>query len=100
MTGNPSTGANESVPATAKSPVWLDYTNYRGERAVRCVTPKGLWFGTSDYHPERQWLLKVFDHDRQADREYAMSGIHGWYPSEADVPKPETHLEASNAHRT
>lgn len=77
---------NLPEPGTKHSPVWVDYTNYKGERAIRCITPIGMWFGQSQHHEGAQWLLKVFDHDRQAEREYALSGIHGWYPDVNNAP--------------
>lgn len=50
----------------------LTYTNWRGEKAVRLVMPKRLWFGTTEFHPEPQWLLEVYDIEKQAFRDYAL----------------------------
>lgn len=58
--------------------VTLDYTNYRGERAIRTITPWGVEWGTTDWHPDPGWLLTCYDHDRAACRTYALSGIHSW----------------------
>lgn len=57
---------------------WIDYTNYRGERALRRIWPRGISFGTTEYHPEPQWLLLAFDLEKQADRHFAMKDIHAW----------------------
>ncbi len=54
------------------------YTNYRGETALRKITPKKIWFGKTEYHPEEQWLLDAFDLDKQADRTFAMKDIKEW----------------------
>lgn len=62
-----------------KESVKLLYTNYRGETALRHVTPKKLWFGETDWHPEPQWLLEAFDHDKNADRSFAMKDIKCWF---------------------
>lgn len=51
----------------------LTYTNWRGEKAVRLVLPKRLWFGTTEFHREPQWLLEVYDIEKQAFRDYALT---------------------------
>jgi predicted DNA-binding transcriptional regulator YafY len=56
----------------------LDYTNHRGERAARLVRPIRLWFGSSAWHREPQWLLECFDVDKRATRDFALAGIHSW----------------------
>lgn len=66
--------------------VTLDYTNYRGERALRTVTPWGVEWGTTDWHPEPGWLLTCYDHDRAACRVYALSGIHSWNGAPVSAP--------------
>lgn len=53
-------------------PMDFTYRNYRGKVEVRRVVPRGIRFGTSEWHPEPQWLLRAFDLDRQAEREFAM----------------------------
>jgi predicted DNA-binding transcriptional regulator YafY len=58
--------------------VVIDYTNWRGRREKRTIRPRWLWFGSTEYHPEPQWLLCAFDRDKEADRDFAMSGIHSW----------------------
>lgn len=50
----------------------FEYTNYRGEVSVRTVTPKGLRHGSTEWHPEPQWLLVAFCHDRKAERHFAL----------------------------
>lgn len=53
-------------------PARIIYTNYRGETAERTITPKRVWYGISDWHPEPQWFLTAFDHDKNADRDFAL----------------------------
>jgi predicted DNA-binding transcriptional regulator YafY len=55
--------------------VQFEYRNHRGEEATRTVRPIRLWFGSTAWHPEPQWLLECFDLDKQATRDYAMSGV-------------------------
>lgn len=51
------------------------YTNHRGETAVRYVVPQCVYFGKTEFHPEKQWLMRGFDTDRQAIRDFAMADI-------------------------
>ncbi len=53
-------------------PARIIYTNYRGETAERTITPKRVWFGISDWHQEPQWFVTAFDHDKNADRDFAL----------------------------
>jgi hypothetical protein len=54
-------------------PIIFWYCNHRGDEGYRNVTPLGIRFGSSDYYPERQWLLRGFDNDKGAEREFAMA---------------------------
>lgn len=49
------------------------YVNYRGEKAVRNVVPMSLYFGSTRWHPKEQWLLRAYDVDRGAVRDFALS---------------------------
>lgn len=66
--------------------VQFTYRNYKGITALRTVRPIRLWFGSTAYHPEAQWLLEAFDLDRQETRDFAMTGmLSGWKPAEKMV---------------
>ena len=54
------------------------YTNWRGETAERVIQPIEIYWGKTEWHPEEQWLLKVWDVDRAAERCYAMKDIKEW----------------------
>jgi hypothetical protein len=59
--------------AIRQSALWvISYTNYRGETSVRRIIPKSVRFGSTEWHPEPQWLLLAWDDDKQADREFAL----------------------------
>lgn len=60
--------------------VEIDYTNHRGERALRRVMPKQIYFGYSVHHPGQQWLLDAWDCGKRADRTFAMKDVHSWRP--------------------
>lgn len=55
------------------------YTNYRGETAVRTIVPIKIWFGETDWHPEKQWLLDAYDNEKQAERSFALKDIKTWF---------------------
>ena len=65
--------------------VLIDYTNYRGERGKRTITPKYLRFGSTSYHPEPQWLVEAVDVEK-GPRSFAVRDIHSWIPYPADAP--------------
>jgi predicted DNA-binding transcriptional regulator YafY len=57
------------------------YTNWRGETAERIIVPVSISWGKTEWHPEEQWLLKVWDVERQAYRDYALKDIKEWCPN-------------------
>ena len=61
-----------------KKTVKIIYTNYKGETSERKIIPIELWFGSTEYHKEEQWLLKAFDVDKQAERNFAVKDIKVW----------------------
>lgn len=64
--------------------VVIDYTNYKGNRRIRKILPIGIYWASTDYHPEEQWLLNAYDvEDIDSDGHYvvkwfAMCSIHSW----------------------
>jgi len=54
------------------------YKNYRGEIGKRRVIPISVYFGSNEYHKEEQWLMKVFDLDKNDYRDYALKDIMKW----------------------
>jgi predicted DNA-binding transcriptional regulator YafY len=65
--------------------VSFTYTNWRGETGLRKVLPVMIMFGSTEFHPEPQWLLVAYDLNRQAQRTFAMSGIKDWCPTDGEV---------------
>lgn len=61
-----------------EKPVWIDYTNHRGERRWRHIEPRKIYWGRTEWHPNDQHLLHAWDLDKMCDRDYAMAGIHAW----------------------
>jgi len=64
----------------AGSEVRILYRNWRGEVAVRTIQPEEVWYGSTNWHPEPQWLLDAIDLDNPYRRVkcFAMSGILAW----------------------
>jgi predicted DNA-binding transcriptional regulator YafY len=54
------------------------YTNYRGETSRRVILPEKIWFGSTEWHPEAQWLLDAHDVEKYAIRNFAMKDIKEW----------------------
>lgn len=59
------------------TPIKITYTNYRGETAERTITPQRIWHGSTEHHHEEQWLIRAFDHDKQAVRDFAFKDVYG-----------------------
>ena len=53
------------------------YENYKGEESIRHVLPLRTWYGSTEYHPEKQWFIKVYDLDKKAIRDYTLNDWKG-----------------------
>lgn len=56
-------------------PMKFRYRNYKGEIEDRTVDAPEMWFGSTKWHPERQWLMKAFDWYRLEFRDFAVKDI-------------------------
>lgn len=73
----------------AREALTFDYINYRGERSTRRVIPDRVWFGSTSWHPEPQWLLSAVDLDKDsAQRDFALVDMR-FTLAPADMRKPE-----------
>jgi len=77
--------------------VAFQYTNHSGLAGMRRVVPERIWFGSTDWYREPQWLLEGYDCDRQATRCFAMRDISNFAPdTESRVPdRPRSAGQAS-----
>jgi hypothetical protein len=85
----PTEGASEGTWADDKAVVPLltagivaasvafRYRNHRGEVTTRRVETTRLYWGRTEWHPEKQWLLDGWDHDKGAFRTFALGDIEG-----------------------
>jgi hypothetical protein len=64
--------APEPLDGRQNARVKLWYRNFRGDVSCRSIVPERLWFGSTDWHPEPQWMLTAFDTDKHASRDFAM----------------------------
>lgn len=60
--------------------VTILYTNWRGEKSLRTIIPEKIYFGSTEWHPEEQWLLRALDIDKQESRDFAFKDIESWSP--------------------
>lgn len=51
------------------------YTNWRGVTAVRRLRPSAIRFGSTEWHPEPQWLMEAEDVGNGEVREFAMKDM-------------------------
>lgn len=58
--------------ATDYPPLTVNYTNWRGVRAVRRIIPVGVWFGSNPWHPEDQFFMSAWDVDKREMRDFAI----------------------------
>jgi predicted DNA-binding transcriptional regulator YafY len=61
-----------------KKQVKIIYTNWRGETAERLIEPIKVWFGSTEWHAETQWLLRAIDISKGAERDFALKDIQAW----------------------
>ena len=53
----------------------VSYTNYRGETANRIIKPMSIYYGSTEWHKEPQWLVNVWDVEKQAARTFALKDM-------------------------
>lgn len=71
---------NESLNDLSRRVV-IDYTNWRGERALRPILPIAIAWGATEWHPKPQWLLWARDASNGKLRGFAMASIHSLTPA-------------------
>lgn len=56
--------------------VEIDYTNWKGERSKRRIDCGNLEYGSTEWHPEPQFLLFAYDYEKEDFRQFAIKDIH------------------------
>lgn len=65
------------IKPSTQDTVIVQYTNHRGETKIRHIRPIRIYFGSTAWHPEPQWIMEVWDMDKQGTREYSLEGVMG-----------------------
>jgi len=55
----------------------LVYRNHRGEVRTRRIRPLGIYFGSTQWHPEPQWLVNAVDLEDDAVKQFALKDFLG-----------------------
>ena len=58
--------------------VHITYRNHRYETVLLKITPKVMFWGSTNHHLTPQWLLNVFDENEHQQRTLAMKDILSW----------------------
>jgi hypothetical protein len=64
-----------SVTFAASDLIQFDYVNWKGKKSHRIVISKQIYFGSTEYHPELQWLMIAHDVDKCEERAFAMKDM-------------------------
>jgi len=54
------------------------YTNYKGETRIRSIVPSRVFFGSTDWHRDPQWLLEAHDVEKNENRTFALRDVRAW----------------------
>ncbi len=55
--------------------ITFNYKNWKDELSVRKVVPEHIWFGSTDFHKDEQWLMSAIDIEKKAKRDFALNDI-------------------------
>ena len=75
------------------NPIEIKYKNWKGKVSNRIITPIKLRYGESEFHKGNQWILKAWDINKSAVREFAINDILEYIPHEEDWYKYESDKE-------
>lgn len=53
----------------------LIYKNYKNDVSERKIIPLEIFFGANEFHKDEQWLIRVWDIDKNDYRTYAFKDI-------------------------
>lgn len=95
MTGHEPADEIESAAGAGPSEMAMIYRNWRGEVGLRRVRAADLrlWHGTTKWHPDPQPLLRAFDLDKAAWRDFALEDCAFLFHD----PKAETQTPVGEA---
>lgn len=76
-----------------RHPMRFVYTNWRGETSERRAFPISVRWGNTEWHPAPCWLMKAFDADKNAEREFAMLDMVNT-PADASLARRDLLIKA------
>ena len=53
----------------------MEYKNWRSETAIRHIEFVHIWFGSTEFHKEEQWLMRAIDLEKDTERDFAIKDI-------------------------
>jgi hypothetical protein len=60
--------------------VVIRYRNHKGETTDRLILPMVMRFASTQWHPDRQWILEAWDVQKATARSFALKDILAWNP--------------------
>ena len=54
------------------------YTNWKNETRYRIIEPISIEFKSTEWHPDKQWILNAVDLEKQEQRAFAIKDIKEW----------------------
>jgi len=60
---------------TINNPLVIEYKNWKNEVNIRTIIPQEVWFGNTEFHHTEQWIMKAYDVNKQAMRDFAIKDI-------------------------
>lgn len=73
-------------------PLEIVYTNHKKKTNPRSIIPKDVYYGTTKYHTEPQWLMVAIDVVKGEERTFAMNDML-ISPNQRTIRKPKTVAE-------
>jgi len=58
-----------NIPAVT---IRMLYQNHKGILSIRTITPREIAWRSTEHHPEEQFILTAWDHDKSAIRDFAL----------------------------
>ena len=75
LTAEPAAKAGRPAVPSKNGFLSFWYKNYRGELSERVVIPVRIYHGSTEWHPDPQWLMEAWDMEKDAIRAFAMSDM-------------------------
>lgn len=58
-----------------EAPFKVMYRNYKGVVSERTIVAWKLYWGSTEYHPEPQWILTAWDESKKDYRDFALKDM-------------------------